>query len=379
MKSCGLRRVQSLSDCRWSPVLCFRFAVVAAAIVGLSGCMSSTPSGFPKPQSPPTPSAQPAMPSPQSSSGGSQGSPSGSPSGQQGGQQSPFPSPGSGSPLPRPPTVGIPNPLPNPTVGLPSVPTLPSGQDGPIDPTMPGMPSDGQSGEGSEDGEEGSDAGSDASADGNLETGGEFPEGDPEDVQSSQQEEGGDSASFPGSLLPGTEESGGDSDWEVSNQLPYPGGALPGVEKQDGVSDLPGEFEQGGDGSGVDGELQKALQTMDGEIMDERIEGKSRANDQAAASAGLLDDPEMEGGTLDEANGSGEGADTNDSGDLADENAGDGRPNLPQTVRAVPDDPDARDEDIIARQLREAAMAETDPELKEELWEELRKYEGGNK
>ena len=35
----------------------------------------------------------------------------------------------------------------------------------------------------------------------------------------------------------------------------------------------------------------------------------------------------------------------------------------------VPDDiPDARDDDIIARQLREAAMQEDDPVLKEKLW-----------
>ena len=43
----------------------------------------------------------------------------------------------------------------------------------------------------------------------------------------------------------------------------------------------------------------------------------------------------------------------------------------------VPDDiPDAKDDDIIARQLREAAMQETDPELKEKLWDEYRRYKG---
>ena len=256
---------------------------------------------------------------------------------------------------------------------------MPSGQDGSSDSSMPGMPSDGQSGDGSADGQEGTDAGSDASADGNLETGGEYPAGDPEDVASGQPEDGGDSASFPGSLLPGTEESGGDSGWEVSNQLPYPGGETTDNEEQGAVGELPGEFEQGGDGTGVDGELQKALQTMDGEIMDERMEGKSRANDQVASSAGLLGDPEIEGGVLDEANGGEEGADTTNDGDLNDQNTGDGRANLPPTVRGVGDGPDARDNDIIARQLREAAMAETDPELKEELWEEHRKYVEGKK
>ena len=43
--------------------------------------------------------------------------------------------------------------------------------------------------------------------------------------------------------------------------------------------------------------------------------------------------------------------------------------------RDVPSDiPDGRDDDIVARELREAAMKETDPELRERLWEEYRKY-----
>jgi hypothetical protein len=44
----------------------------------------------------------------------------------------------------------------------------------------------------------------------------------------------------------------------------------------------------------------------------------------------------------------------------------------PSTVPA--DIPDGKDDDIVARQLREAAMKETDPELRERLWEEYRQY-----
>jgi hypothetical protein len=41
----------------------------------------------------------------------------------------------------------------------------------------------------------------------------------------------------------------------------------------------------------------------------------------------------------------------------------------------TPDDiPDLVSEDIVAKQLREAALAETDPELRERLWEEYRSY-----
>jgi len=41
------------------------------------------------------------------------------------------------------------------------------------------------------------------------------------------------------------------------------------------------------------------------------------------------------------------------------------------------DELETRDDDIVARQLREAAEQETDPELKKKLWEEYRKYKEG--
>jgi hypothetical protein len=49
----------------------------------------------------------------------------------------------------------------------------------------------------------------------------------------------------------------------------------------------------------------------------------------------------------------------------------------PSTVPA--DIPDGSDDDIVARQLREAAMQETDPELREKLWQEYRNYKKGAK
>jgi hypothetical protein len=38
---------------------------------------------------------------------------------------------------------------------------------------------------------------------------------------------------------------------------------------------------------------------------------------------------------------------------------------------------DTGNDDVVARQLREAAEKETDPELKKKLWEEYRKYKAG--
>lgn len=46
----------------------------------------------------------------------------------------------------------------------------------------------------------------------------------------------------------------------------------------------------------------------------------------------------------------------------------------------VPRDiPDGDDDDVVARQLREAAEKETSPELKEKLWEEYRRYKQGTR
>ena len=44
----------------------------------------------------------------------------------------------------------------------------------------------------------------------------------------------------------------------------------------------------------------------------------------------------------------------------------------------VPEDVgDGRDDDVVARQLREAAMSEEDPAIREKLWDEYRRYKRG--
>jgi len=45
---------------------------------------------------------------------------------------------------------------------------------------------------------------------------------------------------------------------------------------------------------------------------------------------------------------------------------------------AVPADVgDGRDDDVVARQLREAAMSEKDPAIRDKLWDEYRRYKKG--
>jgi hypothetical protein len=47
-----------------------------------------------------------------------------------------------------------------------------------------------------------------------------------------------------------------------------------------------------------------------------------------------------------------------------------------ETFPPPEDIPSGRDDDVVARQLREAAMSEPDPELREALWQEYRNYTG---
>jgi hypothetical protein len=52
---------------------------------------------------------------------------------------------------------------------------------------------------------------------------------------------------------------------------------------------------------------------------------------------------------------------------------------IPQNTAKYPppkDIPSGNDDDVVARQLREAAMREPDPAVREKLWSEYRKYKG---
>ncbi len=54
------------------------------------------------------------------------------------------------------------------------------------------------------------------------------------------------------------------------------------------------------------------------------------------------------------------------------------RGSKPPSKGNVPQDiPDGSDDDVVARQIREAAENETDPALREKLWDEYRKYKQG--
>lgn len=70
-----------------------------------------------------------------------------------------------------------------------------------------------------------------------------------------------------------------------------------------------------------------------------------------------------------------EDSDDQSAGGPSDSSDGAGAPGTDSDLPA--DIPDGSDDDVVARQLREAAEKETDPELKAKLWEEYRRYKRG--
>ncbi len=174
--------------------------------------------------------------------------------------------------------------------------------------------------------------------------------------------------------MPGGAEGG----WETSNQLPGGGNSnIPPMPSERGLP--PG---QGGSGTGTgDSELDDALKDFDGEILAEREVIQARSNERAgtAGSTGTLPTASSAGGQSGQPapgdpGGSPQATGGYETRGMPSQNSAQRAP--PATASVPEDIPDARDDDIIARQLREAAMNETDPELREKLWEEYRRYKG---
>jgi hypothetical protein len=106
----------------------------------------------------------------------------------------------------------------------------------------------------------------------------------------------------------------------------------------------------GGDGNGGGGEGSTGI---------DRAAGETEVGDASAANGGK---PQA-GGSVDRS--------------IA--GAGSGPVKTPQNgaTSQPPGIPDGSNDDVVARQLREAAEKETDPELQKKLWEEYRKYKQG--
>ncbi len=139
----------------------------------------------------------------------------------------------------------------------------------------------------------------------------------------------------------------------------------------------------------LDRELDASMGVFDGVILSRRQEAIARTNETGAGQTVIGNGADGTGGDAGSAApplltaGSGAGDPNNNrtSGQLPDaqsdnrqgeySNQGSGNPNVPADIS------DGSDDDIVARQLREAAMQEQDPVLREKLWEEYRKYKQG--
>ncbi len=174
----------------------------------------------------------------------------------------------------------------------------------------------------------------------------------------------------------------------------YPGGGGPsGQGKEAGTAGQPG----GNDGTGagsrpaggpltpaeqvaiLDAQLEKGTGEFDSMILDEQVQQRQASRDNAGSSAG---ESQAAGGgsSGNYGDSAGQGGGVAAGGSYGGGIGGvGGGGEIPKDVPKYPppdDIPDGDDDDVVARQLREAAMREPDPAVREKLWDEYRKYKG---
>lgn len=149
----------------------------------------------------------------------------------------------------------------------------------------------------------------------------------------------------------------------------------------------------------LEGEFDSTMASYDGMILRERDYVRNRpasAEEQEAAEdevppgeslEDLIQSAEAELPPAPPAGG-GEGGSGPEQNNSSGQATGPGLPtkgrqgeyNHTNSATVVPADvPTGDDDDVVARQIREAAMRESDPELRERLWEEYRKYKKSQK
>ncbi len=142
----------------------------------------------------------------------------------------------------------------------------------------------------------------------------------------------------------------------------------------------------------LDDELERKTREFDAMILEEQAAQRRNARQQASSAGGAGTKSgsgrsagetgasgayPMEGGLEDQ---SGPG-DNSTGGGMGGRSDTSGATEIPQNTAKYPPPaniPAGNDDDVVARQLREAAMREPDPELREKLWDEYRKYKGIN-
>jgi len=123
----------------------------------------------------------------------------------------------------------------------------------------------------------------------------------------------------------------------------------------------------------LDERLRRGYETFDGFILSERERAQNESNAAGSAQPG--------GGAAGGGGGQNlpqtlEEASSQPSGAIVAAQSASTPPEQNQTFAPPEDIPSGRDDDVLAQQIREAAMSEPDPELRERLWNEYRAYTG---
>jgi hypothetical protein len=171
--------------------------------------------------------------------------------------------------------------------------------------------------------------------------------------------------------------------------------ALEDKQRKEPLPDRSGESAGGSAGGGAGGEDEGKGEPGKGGSKDDRTAAEKRADAEAEAAEKRAKAGEAGQKTADAGEKTGEAgqadAQTADTGTGGSTDAGrleggtpvtapvEGGPAGPGSDRpAVPADVgDGKDDDVVARQLREAAEKEKDPAIREKLWEEYREYKKG--
>jgi len=130
----------------------------------------------------------------------------------------------------------------------------------------------------------------------------------------------------------------------------------------------------------LDAQLERGAGEFDTMILEEQNSQRRTAREQAPTSV-PSGSPSSSGGSGSayEEGGVADAGGYSTGGGMGGVSGGGG--SMPKNTAKFPppgDIPAGTDDDVVARQLREAAMREPDPELREKLWDEYRNYKGIN-
>ena len=150
-------------------------------------------------------------------------------------------------------------------------------------------------------------------------------------------------------------------------------GQYPGETAAERQARLEGTLEESvGDFDEVLAEEQREISTVG-----RNTEGYGGSGGSSGGGVGLGKQGGGSGAGSGGGSGSGESANTSEGNAPGSSPSVAGMSEEERKARTPEDIPDLVSEDIVAKQLREAALAEEDPALRERLWEEYRKYKKG--